>query len=160
MNNVERKVFEIVGEQLGIDTTELNRESHFINDLNADSLDFVELVMDFEDEFEMSVPDEDAEKIRTIGQVIDYITARVGADAKVPVYRTADTYDYDIRGDVTQGLLRENLHHIAVGCKVYHAVYHPLERRLEIIERPDLCIYGEEFQQLFTVAQKKLSEPY
>ena len=53
--------------------SEITRETHFINDLNADSLDTVELVMEFEDEFELSIPDEEAEKIQTVGQAIDYI---------------------------------------------------------------------------------------
>ncbi len=71
---IEEKVFQIVSEQMGIDKSELRRETSFVDDLNADSLDTVELVMEFEDEFEMSIPDEEAEKIRTIGQAIDHIT--------------------------------------------------------------------------------------
>ena len=70
---IEEKVSQIVSEQMGIDKSELTRETSFVDDLNADSLDTVELVMEFEDEFEMSIPDEEAEKIRTIGQAIDYI---------------------------------------------------------------------------------------
>jgi len=70
---IEAKVIEIVSEQMGIDKTEITRETSFVNDLNADSLDTVELVMEFEDEFEMSIPDEEAEKIQTVGQAIDYI---------------------------------------------------------------------------------------
>ena len=71
--NIEQKVIEIVSEQMGVDKSEITRETHFINDLNADSLDTVELVMEFEDEFELSIPDEEAEKIQTVGQAIDYI---------------------------------------------------------------------------------------
>ena len=71
---IQEKVSQIVSEQMGIDKSELTRETSFVDDLNADSLDTVELVMEFEDEFEMSIPDEEAEKIRTIGQAIDYIT--------------------------------------------------------------------------------------
>ena len=71
---IEEKVSQIVSEQMGIDKSELPRETSFVDDLNADYLDTVELVMEFEDEFEMSIPDEEAEKIRTIGQAIDYIT--------------------------------------------------------------------------------------
>ena len=56
-----------------MDKAEITRETNFVNDLNADSLDTVELVMEFEDEFEMSIPDEEAEKIQTVGQAIDYI---------------------------------------------------------------------------------------
>ena len=70
---IEAKVIEIVSEQMGVDKTEIARETSFINDLNADSLDTVELVMEFEDEFDMSIPDEEAEKIQTIGAAIDYI---------------------------------------------------------------------------------------
>ena len=70
---IEEKVYQIVSEQMGIDKSELARDTSFVDDLNADSLDTVELVMEFEDEFEMSIPDEEAEKIRTIGQTIDYI---------------------------------------------------------------------------------------
>ena len=56
--------------------SEITRDTSFVNDLNADSLDTVELVMEFEDEFEISIPDEDAEKIQTVGQAIDYIRER------------------------------------------------------------------------------------
>ena len=73
MEDIDQKVIEIVSEQMGVDKSEITRETHFINDLNADSLDTVELVMEFEDEFELSIPDEEAEKIQTVGQAIDYI---------------------------------------------------------------------------------------
>ena len=73
MDETDTKVIEIVSEQMGVDKSEITRETHFINDLNADSLDTVELVMEFEDEFELSIPDEEAEKIQTVGQAIDYI---------------------------------------------------------------------------------------
>ena len=70
---IEKKVIEIISEQMGADKAEITRETSFINDLNADSLDTVELVMEFEDEFDMSIPDEEAEKIQTVGQAIDHI---------------------------------------------------------------------------------------
>ncbi|MFG0330884.1 MAG: acyl carrier protein [Phycisphaerales bacterium] len=70
---VEAKVINIVAEQMGVDKSQITRETSFVNDLNADSLDTVELVMELEDEFETSIPDEDAEKIQTVGQAIDYI---------------------------------------------------------------------------------------
>ncbi len=70
---IEQKVIDIVAEQMGVDKSEITRDTHFINDLNADSLDTVELVMEFEDEFETSIPDEEAEKIQTVGQAIDYV---------------------------------------------------------------------------------------
>jgi len=74
-DEIETKVIEIVAEQMGVDKSEITRETSFVNDLNADSLDTVELVMEFEDEFELSIPDEEAEKIQTVGQAIDYIKA-------------------------------------------------------------------------------------
>jgi len=70
---IEERVIAIVAEQMGVDKAEINRDTNFVNDLNADSLDVVELVMEFEDEFETSIPDEEAEKILTVGQAIDYI---------------------------------------------------------------------------------------
>ncbi len=73
-DGIEEKVIEIVSDQMGVDKSEITRETSFVNDLNADSLDTVELVMEFEDEFELSIPDEEAEKIQTVGQAIDYIT--------------------------------------------------------------------------------------
>ena len=76
---IEAKVIEIVAEQMGVDKGEITRETSFANDLNADSLDTVELVMEFEDEFETSIPDEQAEKIQTVGQAIDYIKQAGGA---------------------------------------------------------------------------------
>ena len=76
---VEEKVIEIIAEQMGADKTEITRETSFINDLNADSLDTVELVMEFEDEFDMSIPDEEAEKIQTVGAAVDYIMKVAGS---------------------------------------------------------------------------------
>jgi acyl carrier protein len=70
---IENKVIDIISEQMGVDKPEITRETSFINDLNADSLDTVELVMEFEDEFDMSIPDEEAEKIQTVGAAVDYI---------------------------------------------------------------------------------------
>ena len=70
---IEKKVIEIISEQMGADKAEITRETSFINDLNADSLDTVELVMEFEDEFDMSIPDEEAEKIQTVGAAVEYI---------------------------------------------------------------------------------------
>ena len=70
---IEIKVIDIISEQMGTDKSEISRDTSFINDLNADSLDTVELVMEFEDEFNMSIPDEEAEKIQTVGAAVDYI---------------------------------------------------------------------------------------
>ena len=74
---IETKVRRIVAEQMGMSEDEISRETSFVNDLNADSLDTVELVMEFEEEFELSIPDEEAEKIQTVGQAIDYIKAHL-----------------------------------------------------------------------------------
>lgn len=70
---IESKVKKIVAEQMGVSEDEITRETSFVNDLNADSLDTVELVMEFEEQFELSIPDEEAEKIQTVGQAIDHI---------------------------------------------------------------------------------------
>ena len=77
MATIEERVVEIVAEQMGVDKAQITRETSFINDLGADSLDTVELVMEFEDEFDISIPDEDAEKIQTVGQAIDYVEAHL-----------------------------------------------------------------------------------
>lgn len=74
---IEDKVFSIVSQQMVINKAEITRETSFINDLNADSLDIVELVMELEDNFDMSIPDEEAEKIKTVGQAIDYIAGNL-----------------------------------------------------------------------------------
>ena len=73
---VEEKVINIVCGQLGTSREKVKAETSFINDLGADSLDTVELVMEFEDEFDISIPDEDAEKIQSVGNAIDYIFAK------------------------------------------------------------------------------------
>lgn len=70
---IEQKVFQIVSEQMSVDVGELSRDTSFGNDLNADSLDTVELVMELEDEFDMTIPDDDAEKLKTIGEAVDFI---------------------------------------------------------------------------------------
>ncbi len=75
---IEEKVIDIVAEQMGVDKSEVSRDTSFVNDLNADSLDTVELVMEFEDVFETSIPDEEAEKIDTVGKAIDFIKANNG----------------------------------------------------------------------------------
>ncbi len=72
-SNVRDRVIEIVCEQMGQSKEKVNEETSFINDLGADSLDTVELVMELEDEFDLSIPDEEAEKIKTVGDAIKYI---------------------------------------------------------------------------------------
>ena len=71
--NVRDRVIEIVCEQMGATKEKVTEQTSFINDLGADSLDTVELVMEFEDEFDLNIPDEDAEKIQTVGDAIKYI---------------------------------------------------------------------------------------
>lgn len=75
MDNVEQRIKKIVAEQLGVNEAEVNNESSFVDDLGADSLDTVELVMALEEEFECEIPDEQAEKINTVQQAIDYISS-------------------------------------------------------------------------------------
>lgn len=71
------RVKELVVEQLGVEEDEVTAEASFVDDLGADSLDIVELVMAFEEEFDLEIPDEDAEKIQTVGNAVDYIKQRV-----------------------------------------------------------------------------------
>ena len=75
MENIEQRVKKIVAEQLGVNEADVKAESSFVNDLGADSLDTVELVMALEEEFECEIPDEDAEKITTVQQAVDYVKA-------------------------------------------------------------------------------------
>jgi len=71
--SVEERVKKIIVERLNVDEEEVTQDASFIDDLGADSLDIVELVMAMEEEFEVEIPDEEAEKIQTVGQAIDYI---------------------------------------------------------------------------------------
>ena len=75
LENIEQRVKKIIAEQLGVNEAEIKIESSFVDDLGADSLDTVELVMALEEEFETEIPDEDAEKITTVQQAIDYVTS-------------------------------------------------------------------------------------
>jgi acyl carrier protein len=70
---IEDKVKEIICDQMSVSRDKLASDTHFINDLGADSLDTVELVMELEEVFDLNIPDEDAEQIQTVGQAIDYI---------------------------------------------------------------------------------------
>ena len=75
--SVEDRVKKIIAEQLGVDEEEVIPEASFVDDLGADSLDTVELVMAFEEEFDIEIPDEDAEKILTVGKAMDYIKEKM-----------------------------------------------------------------------------------
>ena len=79
MENIEQRVKKIVAEQLGVNESEIKIESSFVNDLGADSLDTVELVMALEEEFATEIPDEEAEKITTVQQAINYVQSHVKA---------------------------------------------------------------------------------
>ena len=77
MSDISQRVKAIIVDKLGVEETEVTTEASFTNDLGADSLDTVELIMEFEKEFNIAIPDDQAEKIGTVGQAIDYITANV-----------------------------------------------------------------------------------
>jgi acyl carrier protein len=77
MSEIQEKVTAIIVDKLGVDAGEVTLEASFTNDLGADSLDTVELIMEFEKEFNIAIPDDQAEKISTVGQAVDYITAAV-----------------------------------------------------------------------------------
>ena len=74
MSDVNSKVVSIIVDKLGVEESEVANEASFTNDLGADSLDTVELIMEFEKEFNIAIPDDQAEKISTVGQAVDYIT--------------------------------------------------------------------------------------
>src|SRR5437868_1755674 len=76
--STEERVIEIVCENLGVNKEQVTRNTSFIEDVGADSLDIVELVMELEEEFEITIPDEQAEKIKTVGEAIDYIEKELG----------------------------------------------------------------------------------
>jgi len=77
MSNTLDKIKEIIVEKLGVQESKISSDSHFIEDLGADSLDTVELIMQFEEDFNIEIPDEDAEKILTVNQAYDYIKKHI-----------------------------------------------------------------------------------
>ena len=77
MSNISEKVTKIIIDKLGVESSEVTPAASFANDLGADSLDTVELIMEFEKEFDVSIPDEEAEKIQTVGQAIAYLETQV-----------------------------------------------------------------------------------
>ena len=78
MENIEQRVRKIVAEQLGVNEADVKNESSFVNDLGADSLDTVELVMALEEEFGLDIPDEDADKLKTVGDAMNYLQQHAG----------------------------------------------------------------------------------
>ena len=78
---ITQRVAALVVDHLGVDAGEVKLEASFIEDLGADSLDIVELVMEFEKEFNIDIPDEDAEKLRTVGDAIGYLNTKMGSNA-------------------------------------------------------------------------------
>ncbi|NNC83502.1 MAG: acyl carrier protein [Flavobacteriales bacterium] len=78
MSDIQSKVTAIIVDKLGVDASEVTAEASFTNDLGADSLDTVELIMEFEREFNISIPDDQAEKIGTVGQAVEYIEKNAG----------------------------------------------------------------------------------
>lgn len=76
--SIEQRVKEIIADQLGVEMEKIVPEAKFVDDLGADSLDVVELIMAFEEEFNVEIPDEDAEKIATVGDVLEYIKSKQG----------------------------------------------------------------------------------
>lgn len=80
MASIEERVVDIVSEQLGVDKDKITRDTSFVNDLGADSLDTVELVMELEEEFDISIPDDAAEKIQKVGEAIDFIEKEKGEE--------------------------------------------------------------------------------
>lgn len=79
MSNIAEKVKKIIVDKLGVDDSEVTHEASFTNDLGADSLDTVELIMEFEKEFDISIPDEQAENIGTVGQAVEYLESQLSA---------------------------------------------------------------------------------
>lgn len=77
-NDIEAKVTSIIVEKLGVEESDVKPEASFTNDLGADSLDTVELIMEFEKEFDITIPDEDAEKIATVGDAVSYLKSKAG----------------------------------------------------------------------------------
>jgi len=77
MSEIAKKVTRIIVDKLGVDQSEVKPDASFTNDLGADSLDTVELIMEFEKEFDLSIPDEKAEQIQTVGDAVEYLTANV-----------------------------------------------------------------------------------
>ena len=80
MSSVEEKVMDIVSEQLSVPRDEITRDSSYVDDLKADSLDIVELVMELEDEFDISIPEDEVESINTVGATIDFINKATAAN--------------------------------------------------------------------------------
>ena len=79
MSNISERVQKIIIDKLGVESSEVTNEASFTNDLGADSLDTVELIMEFEKEFDISIPDEQAENIQTVGQAVSYLESQISS---------------------------------------------------------------------------------
>lgn len=79
MSDIKSKVTEIIVKKLGVEESQITNEANFTKDLGADSLDTVELIMEFEKEFEITIEDSDAEKIQTVGDVVTYLESKLGS---------------------------------------------------------------------------------
>lgn len=75
MSDISTKIYELIADKLGVELSKISNDAKFVEDLGADSLDTVELIMQLEDEFNLEIPDEEAEKLTTVGLVIDYISS-------------------------------------------------------------------------------------
>jgi acyl carrier protein len=101
MASVEQKVKDIIVEQLGVDPEQVTPEASFVDDLGADSLDTVELVMALEEEFNLEIPDEEAEKIATVGDAITYIEKGLAKAENAPVADEEDEDENNHSSDLT-----------------------------------------------------------
>ena len=81
LEEIQKKLKDIVVDRLNVEESQINPEASFVEDLGADSLDIVELIMGIEEEFDIEIPDEDAEKLTTVGEALNYVKNKLGADA-------------------------------------------------------------------------------
>src|SRR3979490_38670 len=140
MKQLEEKVKDIIVEELGVERDKLTNDASFMEDLGADSLDTVELVMAFEKEFDIDIPDEEAEKLRTVGQALEYLHEKMGTEAHEAARR-----DHGPRVRHTPGHGRTK--HLGgpgrgpLGCRADHAV-RPCTKSWEIRLRSEGLLTG------------------
>src|SRR5262249_37944032 len=127
-DEVYERVKEVLSEQLGVDESEINEEASFQEDLDADSLDLVELIMELEDQFGIKISDEDAQKIQTIGQAVDYVPPHQSPRSPRPPDRPAP-----------RGAARQRLHALVLGARprvVLRTARVPRRQRARARDRP------------------------